>query len=82
MLEKLMTKSLEELKVISRWEFDKLIIRGATGMGITSTSDVCPKFPRTEEDKKSGLASLIVHASMMNKEDCNKDETVMWEWEE
>lgn len=82
MFEKLNSKSTEEVKSILHWEFDKLVMRGATGIGVTNMRDFDPDVPRTEEDKKQSMMDMIVFASMMNKEDCTREVSVQWSWEE
>ena len=83
MFEKLNSKTYEEVKTILKWEFDKLVMRGATGIGVSHPSYFadCPK-ERTKEDKKQGMMDMIVFASMMNKEDCTPEVSVQWSWEE
>jgi hypothetical protein len=81
MFEKLASKSTDEVKTILRWEFEKLVMRGATGIGVTKMCDFYP-LPRTEEDKKQTMMDMIVFSSMMNKEDCTSEVSVQWSWEE
>ena len=81
MLDKLNSKNSEEVKTILYWELDKLVARGATGIGVASESDTLTESTIREDDKKNSMAEMVVFASFMKDEDCNKEISVQWNWE-